>query len=475
MVNKILETTKKKLKLANLWKTKSNILVGVSGGIDSVMLLYSLYALKKEGAYNLSVCHVNHGLREKTAKRDENVVIALCKQLNIPCIVKNANLNGTMQDNGAETKARNARIKIFKDILREIDGNALLTAHHQNDQAETVLMHLLRGSGSKGAIGIKFISPFYDYIIVRPFLTISKETLTTAIVQLNLPYVHDESNDCLITPRNILRNDIFPKLENIFPCFQSHIVNYSNSVALDEDFLENQTEKLYKTTLINEYSIFAFRIKPLLESYECLQRRVFIKGYNYLIKLLPKIPTELSLSHKECLELINLIYASPNKTCNLQNNLLALRGKNHIHIIKQDKSPLFPVYNNIFLSLNPNIKEFDIKYYSFILEKNTSIYSEKKQHYNVYLSNTLIKKNICFREIRKDDWIIPFGKKSPRPLRRILIDAKIDFPFRSGIIVLALENEVLWVPGVLTSETTRIAGNNAPFNIKTINLLPWDN
>ena len=190
-------------------KKSIDLTIGLSGGLDSMVLLNVLYQLKTELNLKLSAIHVHHGL-SKNADNWSQVCLDECKKLSVNFSQKKININNS-EGIGIEASARKARYQILHQLSDEI----LVTAHHQNDQAETLILQLLRGSGLKGLASM----PPYDEErrLWRPFLKLSRDIIEEYAKRYNVKFIEDESNKNIEFDRNFLRLEILPKLIERFP------------------------------------------------------------------------------------------------------------------------------------------------------------------------------------------------------------------------------------------------------------------
>ena len=456
MINgeQVIQHTRKALQQSRLWQNHCHFLVGVSGGVDSVALLWALHSLQEEGAFQLSACHIHHGLREETANRDEAYVRSLCARWHIPLHCYHAKLAGGMADAGAETRAREARRSFFASCMAEQTVDALLVAHHQGDQAETVLMHLLRGAGGTGAMGMEVAIPFASGCMVRPFLQLDKRTLLLAMQEIGIAHMEDESNALLCTPRNRIRHQVLPFCETIFPQAEKHLAEFAKRQAIDEAYFQQEAQTLLAKTLVDTPPIYALTVAPLQAVHEAISRRVLRAFYQKALSFLDESPSEHALSNKDTQALYQLLFAQAQATHNLPNQWIAVRGMAHLHLLRQNRTPLqaytpplpMPIVhqNDTFIFAN---ESYQLCPFSTLPQGN--------RHEFVVLSQELLLQNPVLRTPQEGDVMRPFGKKSHRNLRRILIDGKIDLPFRDSLVVLAIGNEILWIPNVVTSESTR--------------------
>lgn len=248
MKEKVLKTIQK----YNLIQTKDKIVIGVSGGPDSMALLNVLLEIKKEGKLNfdLVVCHINHLIR-KEAISDEEYVLHFCKQQNIPCYVKRIEIakKAKEEKKGTEEAGRDARYEFFREIAKQTNCNKIATAHTANDNAETVLMNILRGSGTSG---LKGIEPQRDGLI-RPLIECNREEIEEYCKQKKLNPRIDKTNFDNTYTRNKIRNQLIPYIkENFNPNIIETINRLSTLSRQEDEYLEKITEQQFEKLLIAE-------------------------------------------------------------------------------------------------------------------------------------------------------------------------------------------------------------------------------
>lgn len=217
------------------------ILCAVSGGRDSVCLLDCLWKLGRARDFRVAAAHLNHGMRP-TAQRDEDLVRALCAERNIPFYTETVDVYAlcavwrlTVEETG-----RRARYDFLRRTADALAADFIATAHHRDDQAETVLLQLLRGTGPQGLTGIP---PVRDGII-RPLLDTPRAAIDDYIAQNRLPYVTDETNLDTHYARNRLRLDIMPQLLAINPAAVTHITRTADILRAENDLLDAQAAAL---------------------------------------------------------------------------------------------------------------------------------------------------------------------------------------------------------------------------------------
>ena len=239
MLNKIRKTIEK----YNLINEDDKILIGVSGGPDSMCLLNALQKL----GYNICVAHINHGLREN-AKLEEEYVRQYCQENNVPFFVKHVNIKENLNGMSVEEAGRKARYEFFYEVCEKEKCSKIATAHTSNDNAETVIMNMIRGSGIKGLRGIE---PIRDDII-RPLIEITRDEIEKYCDETHLEPKHDESNDELLYTRNKVRLELIPYIEkNINTNVLNNINRMSSIVSEEENYIERQVQEAYDKCIVN--------------------------------------------------------------------------------------------------------------------------------------------------------------------------------------------------------------------------------
>lgn len=256
----------------NLIKSGDKVLVALSGGPDSVCLLNILYNLKAELNIEIGAAHLNHLLRDKDAFEDEEYVKTLCKSLDIPCFVKRVDINKYSKDKkmSSEMAGRDARYNFFDDIVKDEGYTKIATAHNANDQAETILFRLMRGSGIEGLCGIKVRRDK----IIRPILCLSRKEVEEYIEINNLKPRIDKTNFEKIYNRNKIRLDMIPYIKENF---NEDIIQTLNRMSVllqkDNEFIENSARSFYEKHCIEQSDYFIIK-KEMFDNKEAVVTRV---------------------------------------------------------------------------------------------------------------------------------------------------------------------------------------------------------
>ena len=232
--------------LKNLLKKNDVIVIGVSGGPDSMFLLNLLLAMKDNLNLKIICAHVNHGIRKESIE-EEKFVENYCVINNI--IFESKKIENYRNNKFSENEAHKIRYQFFDSLVTKYNANYLMTAHHGNDLEETILMRIVRGSNLKGYIGIPKINKNKNYLVVRPLLTLNKQEIKKYLDEHNIKYYVDKSNTDLKYTRNRYRQKVLPFLEqedaNVhlkFVKFSEELNDYQNYI---NKIIEQKMAKIY--------------------------------------------------------------------------------------------------------------------------------------------------------------------------------------------------------------------------------------
>lgn len=241
----LVEKVKKFISANGLFTDRESLLVAFSGGADSMCLLHILKTL----SYKVYAAHLNHGIRGKEAERDQDIAQAFCFKYGIPFFLEYADIPAIAEKEGIseETAGRNERYKFFTRIAEQNNIDKIVTAHNKNDNAETVLMHIIRGTGTDGLSGI----PKIRSNIVRPLLCCSRSEIEDYCRTHSLPFVTDSTNSETVYTRNKVRLNLLPCLEGLNPEILSALTRLSELSLEDKNYFGLIIDELVadKTTL----------------------------------------------------------------------------------------------------------------------------------------------------------------------------------------------------------------------------------
>jgi len=399
------------------------LLVGLSGGADSVALLVSLCSIAKERNLRLHAVHVNHNLRDN-AGADEAFCRDLCKRLNVPLKVASVHVQET---GNIEARAREARYTVFRSAMQEMNCSVLALAHHMDDQAETVLMHLLYGAGTAGLGGMK---PFSNGVW-RPFLGLKRETLRDYLKADGYSWREDESNSDERFTRNRIRVQMMPVIEACAPEAASAIARTATILQDEDQLLESLAQAWMEKNASKGENCF-LRVRELLTEHIALQRRI-------LRKCAAKQGVMLDFEQTERIR--HLLQKESGASENLPGGGIAFRGEKNLHVLPQGWNA--KRQNNLF---------------PLLIQKSCDACEDGIEQ---PVPQSQIE-GLELRTRRTGDYIQPFGMKGTKPLKEYMIDHGIERPFRAGWPIVCRGSEVLWVVGIGASEKLRVENSQFP-------------
>ena len=460
------------LRRAGFLGSKATVLVALSGGADSVALLLTAAELRKQYGLTVYAAHVEHGLRGESSLADAAFCEALCGRLCVPFTCDHAELAGGMNAAGAEAAAREARYRLLIARAKERNADALLLAHHQDDQAETVLQHLLRGSGARGLRGMEEITRRDGVTLCRPFLRLPKQVLLDALA--GEPYRTDESNREPVCLRNRIRLDVLPLLTAENPAAVRHIAQSAELLRMDEDCLQAQADRLLRSALTDTPPFFCLRRDALQTADAAIALRALRRYAELGLAAAGRETGELSLSAEDSLSLLALVSAPENTALNLPGALHATATARYIHLTRMEgNAPLWdaPAPRPLPLSAAKRSLRFgEIRLRVAPYAPGGELPDGRR---SVALPNSLAQTAVLRRPL-PGDTIRPFGAAGAKPFRRYLTDRKVDPPFRSFLPVIANGRQVLWAVGLGAAESTRM-GQEPSVLFTLQGRLPWLN
>ena len=438
MLNKFLDTINQ-YKMLDM-KKKNLVVIGVSGGADSICLLDLFLKIKKKFDLKIIVAHLNHDLRGKESDRDENFVKNICakqyqnkkiifeyRKICVKNFAKEKKIN-------LEEAGRLCRYNFFRDLCKQYDADKIATAHNKNDNVETVLMKLIRGCGSDGFSGIR---PIQNKII-RPLINISRDEIEIYCKKNNLDFVTDSSNLDSFYTRNKIRNKIMPVLKEINPNFLDTIVRSIKIIDTENNYLRQKAEKIINGFVCDKKNFFLD-----LDKINCLPNIL----QNKIVYLMIKKILGDGFCYKNINSVLELIKKNNGKKVFIGKNIVAEKSFNKIIFYDLGKKIKNITAFEYKIKLNEIIFISQIKNYILISEKKffdiKNIFSEKIVLFTkeFYCDNV---EKLIIRNYRTGDRIFfdGFGHKE---LKKIFSEKKILSRERRNIPVLAIDNNVVWI------------------------------
>lgn len=403
------------------------LLIGLSGGADSVALL--LLALQR--CAQVTAVHVNHGLRGNASDGDEQFVRALCSKKQVPLLVYRA----VPPEHPSEDWARQARYGFFRQAMADTCADALVLAHHRDDQAETLLLHLLRGAGLTGLCGMSADTTMDGLRILRPLLGFTRSQLQQALTEAGQPWREDLSNQDPRYLRNAIRTQLLPLMEQLSPGAAGHLADTALTLQADEAALQALTAAQLEAVSPGK------RYYPLAALYgmpPALQARVLRQWWQ---QVCPNSFDEHTLSRSQTDALTGLITAKASQQCSLPGRWRIYRGWQYLHLLPPDYT--VDPGNQPAVPLTPQ----GAALHGIQLRLLPSSGSPGNGRTVQELPRGLLQQCVL-RTWRPGDLIRPFGSRGSQSMQDYFTNRHIDAPFRREIPLLCRGTEVLLCAGV---------------------------
>ena len=418
--------------------SNDKIAVGVSGGADSMLLLWALIDKQKQLGFEMLVIHINHGIRKETSDRDQKFVEDFCKkrkinQISIKIDTKKLKNSEKLT---LEEAARTLRYDAFKKVIKEQKCNKLFLAHHKNDQAETILMHIFRGCGILGASGMR-----QNDRTVRPFLKLSKDEILSICKEHGIDFVVDETNESNDYSRNYVRNEIIPAIQKIYPNAVDAVVRFGKRC----EEIQNYIEAMASEGLIEETNG-----EVLLKDSAFDSESFVVK--EYIKQAFEKIGIFEDVELKHYNAVANLQKLEVNKQIDLPHKVIAKRTYKGIKFYKDKKQ-------------TSNDLEYQFVIGTIELEGigtiETKVVLPNEVEYGngiLFIDYNKISNESVWRTRKLGDVFSKLGTGCKK-LNDYFTDKKIETSKRDSIPVLAIENSILVVAGEDISENVKIDGD----------------
>ncbi len=417
----------------DLTKTVSHndvIAVATSGGADSMALLHYMHNAAKNSTFKVIALNVEHGIRGESSVSDTEFVKNYCNKHHIEVLTYAVDSVKKAKEEklSLEEAARALRYDCFYSALKDCKCNKIATAHHQGDNAESVLFNLFRGTGLKGVSGI---TENFDEKIIRPMLDVSKEEILSYVKENEIPFVTDETNLSSEYSRNFIRLNVIPKIKEIFPEVEKSIARFSKIAKVEDDFMHG--EALKAVNLLDGVAEIFLPLHPAI-----LTRAVIIA--------LKSLGVEKDWE-KVHIDSVNALVNAQNGTkINLKKNVAAIKEYDKIVLFVDNQISDF----NIPFSVDKHIiggRSVEIK----PLNINTDLKTGLKADLDKIPANSVIR----FK--RKGDKFTKFGGGT-KSLGDYMTDKKIPMRLRNSIPLLAVGNEILAIFGLAISNKIKVDG-----------------
>lgn len=461
----VYEEVKAYIKKYQMISEKDTVLAGVSGGADSVCMLFILWKLREEMSFRLMAVHVHHGVRED-AQKDADYVEALCRKWEIPFFLKKVDMAGYAKRMGLspEEAGRVLRYRAFDEVMTGESAYKIAVAHNQNDRAETMLFHLFRGSGLRGLGSIR---PVREKII-RPLLCLNREEIEIYLSENGLAFCTDSTNEEDFYTRNKIRHHIMAYAEeHICQNAAAHIGEAAEILAQTDDFVEKQTVLACARCVVSrkesdmEVDLTAFREEdPFLQKtilLWCMEqmtpyRKDITKEHiDALMRLTQKDGSgETALPYNLCAykEYDRLLLKREEKRENAVQGKELQKGKNIPVSVTVPGKITVPGLGTVLFQLMPEE--------AFFYQKGQNI---PEKTYTKWFDYDKITTVLVFRTRETGDYLTIDSALRKKSVKEYMINEKIPRMQRERIYLLADGPHILWIPGYRISQYYKVNEN----------------
>jgi tRNA(Ile)-lysidine synthase len=445
-----------------------SVLVGVSGGPDSIALLHALIALAPGFQVSLGIAHLDHSLRRKASYRDAAFVSSLAQNLDLPVYSEKVDVKGYQRRHrlSPEEAGRRLRYIFYRKIADQEKYNKLAIGHHADDNAESILMHAIRGTGPLGLAGIP---PVRDGWIIRPLIKTTRSEILNFLKQNDLIYVTDVSNQNVRYLRNHIRHRLIPYLEENYHPKVSEALNRLGAITRDEEnWQEEMIGPLMASVMLSETpELIEFSIPKLTAIHMAAKRRILRKAITRLKGSIKRI----SFLHVDAI--VTLAEAGPCfGRLDLPAGLLVRRDNDRLVIEQQaDRIDGFSGRDRFF-SDSAEKPLFEYR----IIESETTVSAEEAGvriqltqipvpkpselsgagHHVAFFDISRISFPMVLRSIRPGDRFVPLGMDGTQKVKKFFINNKIPRAKRLGCPVLVSGGKIIWLVGHRIDDSVKV-------------------
>lgn len=414
-------------------KDQDIIVVGCSGGPDSMALMYVLMDIRKKINIKIICAHVNHNVRVES-KNEEKFLQEYCNEHDI---IFEAMTIENYGDDNFHNEARKIRYQFFDEIINKYNANYLMTAHHGDDLMETILMRIVRGSTLKGYAGFEKIIKKSNYTLVRPLIFVTKEELEQFDNQNNIPFVIDKSNFNGKYTRNRYRKTALPFLKEEDPNVHNKFLKFSDVLIEYNDYIDNLIEKKIGKIYVDQ----SIDINKFLEEKPLIQKKILFYIFEHLYQ-----DDLYQINMTNVNEILNLIESKhSNASIDLPGNYKAIKEYNKLKFVEGVK-----FIDNYKIEIEKYVELPNGHFISLVSDE------EKNDNNVCRISSSDITLPLYVRTRCLGDKMTLKKINGRKKLKDIFIDSKVPVSLRdSWPVVVDSKNNILWIPGVKKSKFSK--------------------
>lgn len=450
------------IKEHDLFRPGMHVLVAVSGGADSVALLRALHRLAPSLGITLSIAHLNHGLRGKSAELDARFVRKLAKRLELAYTegladVLNLAKRGRIS---VEMAARRARYEFFAKTARQVNADAVATAHTADDQAETILLRLARGAGARGLAGIGRKVSLDGLMVIRPLLDLRRFDIEAFLKELGQAWRIDKTNLDSNYLRNRVRHEVLPFLETkLNPEIRMALIRTADILREEDAWMEELSGKILATCTSAPGTAAALLLAGLQSKCLAARRRV-LRRWLSAAGVTPELIDFDALGRVDAL----LRPGGPRATEIAEHWVV----KRHYDRLVVEQGRAVPEKRFLHTVQIPGDTEVAGQALRIVTQVKPGLVKDKQCKVGELPARASLafsparNRTVHVRSWREGDRMRPFGMKGSKKLHRIFIDAKVPAGKRSSIPVFECEGEIIWIPGYRVARGWEVTDPAAP-------------
>ncbi|OIP92292.1 MAG: tRNA lysidine(34) synthetase TilS [Syntrophobacterales bacterium CG03_land_8_20_14_0_80_58_14] len=438
-----------------------HLLVAVSGGADSVSLLQILARLADEYRLRLTAAHLNHGLRGAESQREEAFVRRLSAEKGIACICKTVDIGSLQRGKGRslEEIGREERYRFLDEAAERCGAGKIATGHHRDDQAETVLMHLLRGSGPEGLRGIL---PIRAGRLIRPLLDVGRAEILEFLRLEGVPYMTDSSNLSPVFLRNRIRAELIPALTaNYNPRLVAALCHTAGIIRGEDDYLQGVVRRIIEGWAIAPNAAEAVvPVAAFCGLHEALQGRIIKR------LLETAVPSKSGIGYRHIEAVLALFRKSDGRCRSLdlpfgirverEGGLLRIQKEGERRASGRERKSSQPRFEyGVEIPATIHLTEIDRTIHLELIGKPT-LREMKEEPRKAFMDYERMHPPLILRSAAPGERIDLFGLGGKKRLKEYFIDRKIPRPLRMKIPLLADSQSVVWIAGERISERVRV-------------------
>ncbi|TYP58733.1 tRNA lysidine(34) synthetase TilS [Thermosediminibacter litoriperuensis] len=428
------------------------VLVGVSGGPDSVCLLHLLLRHREEFDISLAVAHLNHCFRGAESDEDEAFVRDLAGKWGLPYYGEKVDVPDYIKKTGLspEDAARRVRYAFFERVRREIGAGKVALAHNSNDREETILMNIFRGTGLEGLTGIEAVRDHY----IRPLIEVERAAIEEYLKREGVPYRIDSTNLQTYYYRNKLRLELIPLIKREYcPHLSASLKRLSEIASADISLLGKLTDEAFARVVRAMPGGVMIDLKKFNELHEALRYRVVRKAVEEILGDLK------DFEYRHARMAVEFIAEKPTGSrLNLPRGLTGEKSYEYFYIYRGDPPAAADFYYELPVPGKIQVPEAGAAVTARIIENKGGI-AFKANPLMAYLDYGKIKGNLAVRNRRPGDRFIPFGSRFSKKLQDFFVDNKIPAGERDRVPLVVAGDRILWVGGMRIDDRFKVTGD----------------